>query len=291
MVKLATARDSRIYGGGRSRGGWEYVNAGLYAIAAVLLLAGLASQLPAAAAARGAVNVAGMVVVLAALVLVAVVNAHDLFAHMAAVDCRLALIRYDLQLGLVEAELAVPALQLLGTILFIIGALLLISQQGEEGYSYSREKHAVNLLIAGPVLWLLGSIHNTCQVYERADGHTQILQAGVHVPFLLGSLLFLVGGFFNRHYVFDSAHRDLKIMAKSWVWFCVFGSLLFLIGGLVNLLKVYKMQQTDGLRLEKLRGGAQERLSRHHEGRVPLNWEETAGAGRAAVAGEPRAIP
>lgn len=79
--------------------------------------------------------------------------------------------------------------------------------------------------------------------------------------------------------------------AKSWVWFCVFGSLLFLIGGLVNLLKVYKMQQTDGLRLEKLRGGAQERLSRHREGRVPLNWEETAGAGRAAVAGEPRAIP
>lgn len=65
------------------------------------------------------------------------------------------------------------------------------------------------------------------------------------------------------------------VQAKSWAWLCLFGSLLFFVGGLCNVLKVFEMQQADGLRLEKLRGGAQERLSRDREGRVPLNWEES----------------
>lgn len=42
----------------------------------------------------------------------------------------------------------------------------------------------------------------------------------------------------------------------------------------MNVVKVFKMQQMDGLGLEKLRGGAQERLSREREGRIPLILEE-----------------
>jgi hypothetical protein len=52
------------------------------------------------------------------------------------------------------------------------------------------------------------------------------------------------------------------------------GSLLWLAAALLNVHKVFMMHQSDALRLEKLRGGAQERLSRDREGRVPLNWEE-----------------
>jgi hypothetical protein len=55
------------------------------------------------------------------------------------------------------------------------------------------------MLIAGPALWLLGSIQNICQVYERANGHVQILQKCVQTPLLLGSTLFLIGGIINRH--------------------------------------------------------------------------------------------
>lgn len=70
--------------------------------------------------------------------------------------------------------------------------------QAEKGYGYSKlERHAKNMLIAGPVLWLLGSIHNSCQIYERADGHVQILQQSVHIPFLIGSVLFTVGAILN----------------------------------------------------------------------------------------------
>lgn len=56
----------------------------------------------------------------------------------------------------------------------------------------------------------------------------------------------------------------------------MFGCLLFLIGGLFNLLKVYKMQQGHGLRLEKLRGGAQERLNHIRGGRDSLSVEESS---------------
>ena len=38
----------------------------------------------------------------------------------------------------------------------------------------------------------------------------------------------------------------------------------------MNVVKVFKMQQMNGLRLEKLRGGAQERLIRAREGQRPL---------------------
>ena len=61
---------------------------------------------------------------------------------------------------------------------------------------------------------------------------------------------------------------------RSWAWLCLVGSLLWLAAALLNVLKVFMMHQSDALRLEKLRGGAQERLSRDREGRVPLNWEE-----------------
>lgn len=42
----------------------------------------------------------------------------------------------------------------------------------------------------------------------------------------------------------------------------------------MNVVKVFKMQQMDGLRLEKLRGGAQERLLQQRDGQVPLVIEE-----------------
>jgi polypyrimidine tract-binding protein 2 len=63
----------------------------------------------------------------------------------------------------------------------------------------------------------------------------------------------------------------LLIQGETWIWLGIFGSLLFFIGGLTNLIKVFKMQQMNGMmRLEKLRGGAHERLVSAREGRVPL---------------------
>lgn len=69
--------------------------------------------------------------------------------------------------------------------------------QEEKGIGFKLERHALNMLIVGPVLWLIGSVHNSCQIYERVDGHIQILQESVTIPFLLGSLLFVVGAIIN----------------------------------------------------------------------------------------------
>lgn len=65
------------------------------------------------------------------------------------------------------------------------------------------------------------------------------------------------------------------MQGRRWVWLSLSGSLLFLIGGLLNLVKVFKMQQIDGMGLEKLRGGAQERLGRERDCQVPLILENS----------------
>ncbi|KAL5230386.1 hypothetical protein ABZP36_029162 [Zizania latifolia] len=262
MVKLATAREARLYGPALAVRRWEYINAGMYVFAAAL-----ATQ-SAGGGARAALAVAAV-----ALAIVAAVNAHDLAAHLAGVDCLVGLVRFDLQLGLVE--LLVPLLHELGCVLDVVGMALLLSQGDGAGYSHGREKHAANTLLAAAVLWLLGSVLNSCQVYERADGLAQLLQSSVQIPLLLGSLLFLVAAFVNRRHVLNW-HHELVLGGRWWAWVCLFGSLLWLVGALFNMLKVFMMHQSDALRPEKLRGGAQEWLRWDRQGRVLLNREKPA---------------
>ncbi|GAU48056.1 hypothetical protein TSUD_377300 [Trifolium subterraneum] len=197
MVKLASAREFRTYGSGLTKNRYEYINAGLYLFATVVLCSGFVSQLSSEA-----------------------------------------------RSGLVE----------------------------EKGYGiWKLEKHAMNMLVAGPVLWVVGSIHNSCQIYERADGHVQILQQFVYIPFLMGSLSFMLGAILNYRQQSKVFNHGLHLLGETWIWLGIFGSLLFFIGGLTNVIKVFKMQQMNGMmRLEKLRGGAQERLVSAREGRVPL---------------------
>lgn len=120
MVKLATAREARLYGPALAVRRWEYINAGLYVFAALLLSAGLAAMW-AGGAAR-----AGLAAACVALAVAAGVNAHDLWAHLAGVDWRVGLARYDVQLGLVE--LLVPAVHAVGCVLAVVGMGMLLSQ-------------------------------------------------------------------------------------------------------------------------------------------------------------------
>ncbi|KAF2932346.1 uncharacterized protein [Oryza sativa Japonica Group] len=275
MVKLATAREARMYGPALAVRRWEYINAGAYVFAALLLAVALAA-LSAGGGGGGGASRAALAVAAVALALVAAVNAHDLAAHLAGVDCRVGLVRYDAQLGLVE--LLVPALHVAGCVLAVVAMAFLLSQ-GE------RETHAANTLLAAALVWLLGSILNSCQVYERADGRAQLLQSSVQVPMLLGSLLFLVGAVVNRR----RRPEPPVLVGRSWAWtMCVLGSVLWLVAAVFNMGKVFVMHQSDAPRLEKLRGGAQERLSRDREGRLPLNWEEAARSRRVALPAELR---
>ncbi|XP_030934782.1 LOW QUALITY PROTEIN: uncharacterized protein LOC115960166 [Quercus lobata] len=267
MVKLSSARESRMYGPPLARNRLEYINAGLYLFATLVLLGGFEAQL-------SSEPKSGLVILLIALALIILVHVHDLVAHVSGIDCRLQLMELDLQLALVE--FAVPVVQMLGSILFFLGdSFPFYSVQEEKGYDYFKlQKHGLNMLIAGPVLWVLGSIHNSCQIYERAGGHVQILQHSVHIPFLMGSLLFMVGAILNSHEQAGLAHYGLELLGRTWIWLGIFGSLLFFIGGLANVIKVFKMEQIDGLRMEKLRGGAHDRLIHEREGRVPLILED-----------------
>lgn len=282
MVKLASAREGRLYGPRLGRNRAEYVNAGLYLFATVVLIGGFLAQLS-----RDPKS--GLVLLLIGLVLIAAVNLHDLFAHLAGIDYRFRLLEFDTQLALVE--FAAPIVQTLGSLLSFLGVLFIFIQ-AEKGYGYYKlEKHALNLLIAGPVLWLLGSIHNSCQIYERAGGQVQILQESVHVPFLLGSLLFMLAAILNIHEQSGHVHHGMGLLSKMWAWLSMFGSLLFFMGGFMNVVKVFHMQQMDGVRLEKLRGGAQERLNREREGRAPLILEDQRRRRKQAEEPKPAVLP
>ncbi|CAI9092514.1 OLC1v1027770C1 [Oldenlandia corymbosa var. corymbosa] len=261
MVKLASARESRMYGPRLSRNRLEYINAGLYVFASIVLLSGFAAQF-------SSEPKSGLVLLLIALAIFTIVNVHDLMAHLAGIDYRFTLMEYDMQLAVVE--FAAPLVLTLGTILFFLGIFFILFE-AERGYGlYKLEHHALNMLIAGSTLWLLGSIINSCQIYERADGHVQILQGSVSIPFLMGSLLFIVGAILNSRERTSNIRHSIASLAEVWVWMGIFGSLLFFIGGLLNVVKVFKMQQGNVLRLEKLRGGAQERLIHIREGQVPF---------------------
>ncbi|XP_071713566.1 uncharacterized protein [Rutidosis leptorrhynchoides] len=265
MVKLATARESRMYGPRLVRNRAEYMNAGVYVFSTIVLICGFVAMLTWQ-------PMLGMVLVMIGLITTVVVNVHDLIAHLSGIDYRIGLMELDIQLPFVEV--GVPVVQALGGILFFLGILFLLIQ-GNKGYTHNRlEVHALNMFIAGAVLWVLGSILNSCQIYERADGHVQILQQSVQIPFLTGSFLFLVGAILNSREQARYSHHGLHLLTRTWVWMGLFASVLLLIGGLANVVKVFKMLQMDGLRLEKLRGGAQERLSRVREGQTPFLREE-----------------
>lgn len=78
----------------------------------------------------------------------------------------------------------------------------------------------MKMLIAGSSLWVLGSIHNSCQIYERADGHVQVLQESVHIPFLMGSLLFLVGSVINCREQAGTLHHGLDLFVSHLCILC-----------------------------------------------------------------------
>ena len=121
MVKLATAREFHSYGTRRARYRCEYINAGLYLFATFVLVLGFLLLHYQHEAYKP-----GLVLQLIGIGLIALVNAHDLFAHLAGVDYCLALLSFDLQLGLVE--FTAPVLHLVGSILMFIGVLSLLIQ-------------------------------------------------------------------------------------------------------------------------------------------------------------------
>lgn len=108
-----------MYGPRLARSRSEYINAGLYVFATIVLIGGFAAQF-------SNEPKSGLILLLIALALIIMVNVHDLMAHLAGVDYRLQLLGFDPQLALVE--IAVPVVQALGSLLFFLGILFLFIQ-------------------------------------------------------------------------------------------------------------------------------------------------------------------
>lgn len=123
MVKLASAREMRLYGPRLTGNRFEYINAGLYLFATILLAGGFVAQI-------SKEQLSGLVLLQIALAVIVVVNVHDLLAHLAGIDYRFLLLGFDPQLALVE--FAVPVVHSVGTILNFIAILFLFTQVNYE---------------------------------------------------------------------------------------------------------------------------------------------------------------
>lgn len=119
MVKLSSARETRMYGPRLTRNRAEYMNAGLYVFATIVLLGGFAAEF-------SREPKSGLVLLLIALALIMVINVHDLLAHLAGINYWFPLLGFDIQLALVE--FAVPVVQTLGSLLFFLAILFLFIQ-------------------------------------------------------------------------------------------------------------------------------------------------------------------
>lgn len=108
-----------MYGPRLTRNRFEYINAGLYMFATILLVGGFAAEL-------GKEKLSGLVLLLIALAVILVVNVHDFVAHLAGIDYRFMLLGFDPQLALVE--FAVPVVQSVGTLLYCLAILFLFTQ-------------------------------------------------------------------------------------------------------------------------------------------------------------------
>ncbi|CAM6101936.1 unnamed protein product [Calypogeia fissa] len=259
MVKLASARGTRAYGPGESKDILEDINAFGYLVAAVLLTAGSVLLLPGYSAA------AGLWLILIGLVFIFLVNLHDLYANLAAVNFDFSLIGLDWQLAAIE--IAAPIVQAIGAIVYFVGAFLLLQiARGdyEESTAGSVSVHTYRLLIAAPALWLLGSIQNSFQLYSDTELEVQAYQRGVTLPFVSGSLLLLLSGIVNvMSWPLVALHTAQMFAATL----AIAGFALFLVAGVVNAVRVIKIQHTEqaGGHLEKLRGGAQEAVAQSEE--------------------------
>ncbi|KAI4993598.1 hypothetical protein ZWY2020_007911 [Hordeum vulgare] len=170
-----------------------------------------------------------------ALVAVAVVNVHGLGTHLARVDCLVGLARFDPQLGLVE--LLAHALDAAGYVVAVVGLTLQFFSEGDK-----LEGRAVDTLLAGAVLWLLGSMLSSFESsFAACSSSSQPFSTAVISP--------------------PCQARARDGLARAF-----------------NVRKVFVMHQSDTPRLEKLPVSAQERLAQDREGRVPVVCRSAASS-------------
>ncbi|CAL0301670.1 unnamed protein product [Lupinus luteus] len=96
-MKLASAREFRTYGPTISKNRYEYMNAGLYLFATIVLSYAFASQLPSEAR-------HGLMLFLISFANIILVNLHGLFAHLAGIDFRF--VRMNTEYGKVSKFLS-----------------------------------------------------------------------------------------------------------------------------------------------------------------------------------------
>eukprot|EP00850_Spirogloea_muscicola_P006988 SM000034S12742 [mRNA] locus=s34:485827:487571:+ [translate_table: standard] len=236
MVKLMSARGTRQYGVPPLDELGEVANSYLYVLAAMFLLAGSIVSLP-----QFDGDHVALWMLFLGVVLLVIVNVHDLYAQLAGFDFQLPLLTLDPQLALVET--LAPLLHTIGALLYATAFSLLLyvtsPARGDTAVE-GLQAHARALLVAAPVFFLLGAMDNACQVYERGDLSAQTLQNAAALPLIVASSLYLAAGLMLLQ--MWPLIAELQVRATVGRLFAA-GSGCILVAAIVNLFRVVYVQQ------------------------------------------------
>lgn len=281
MVKLVAARAHRLYGPRGREDALEILNSVVYLVGTILLLGGIILLL-ANFSHPLEYNKAhtGLILLAIAMCIIILVNLHDLGAHIGGIDLRLDLLGYDPQLALVEV--GAPLVHIIGAILYLIAIIFLLKSRSL--LVGGREQVALQLVIAGSVFWVLGSLHNACQVYNRSSATLQIFQKAVYLPLLVASTLLLVSSIlWYRSWPHFVLARTAQYGA---IVIAIIAAVLVVLGAIANILRVLYLRRLGGsynhAPLDTLRGRAHEELVGVSVSRLqPLMEAETPSSGTA----------
>ncbi|KAH7290417.1 hypothetical protein KP509_30G047800 [Ceratopteris richardii] len=259
MVKLVAARTHRRYGPHGVQDAFEITNAVVYLVATIFFIGGMTCLL---------INFThplqykeahpGLILLAIAICLIILVNLHDILAHLAGIDFRLELLSYDPQL--IFIEIAAPLVYVIGAVLYLIAIVFML--QSKSLVQGRKEQAAVQLLVAGSVFWVLGSIHNACQLYSRSSPLVQFLQKAVYQPLLIASTLLLIGS------VLWFKGWPNFILARSAqygaITIGIIAAALMVLGAIINIFRVLYLRRLVGsyahAPLDTLWGRAHEEL-------------------------------
>ncbi|MFP4254697.1 MAG: YrhK family protein [Halothece sp.] len=212
---------------------WEIINSILYIIGGVTFIIGSIFFLPQY---EELFDLGAWIFFFGSLIYL-VVTAQDWWESTTYLRSRSFLTRWD------WLEFVAANSYLIGTILFIIGSLLFLSDI---------DKIIIGswCFIIGSFLFLLGACINIFEIIHEASIVKLQLLNITAITYAIGSVLFLVASIPYLWKPFD-IHQPWPWLVFTYVaWEYIIGSLLFLAGGITNYFRLHRSRNSQQLKMD-----------------------------------------
>ena len=199
---------------------WEAINAYVYLLGGLLFILGSVLFLPRFTQHSNL----GVQIFIFGSLLYLTVTGHDFLESMCYRKNKSELSFLD------QMEFIAAFVYLFGTLLFLLGSVLFLSQVAwvkTGGYCF----------IFGSILFLVGACINVIQVAQAGSMLTLQLQNATAITFITGSVIFVFASIPYLWEQFSKADQTVLFTLVGWEF--IIGSVLFFLGGIFNFYRAY----------------------------------------------------